>query len=250
MIERGEIAPVHAAIFADVGNEPRAVYEYLDYIDERTSFPIHRVSAGNLGDDMIAALAGERSRCATPPFAVLSAKDRAAGNPPGKLWRQCTRDYKIVPILRKVRELMKEAGVKSAVQLIGISTDEAHRMKPPRQKYLANEYPLIERLMSRRECLKWMESNGYQTPPKSACYFCPYMSDARAREIRDTDPESWAKAVAFDRSLRNTRKTGDAAIHGEIFVHRSGRPLEEAIDDSSHPSLDLFGEECEGMCGL
>ena len=44
----------------------------------------------------------------------------------------------------------------TAVELwLGISTDEAIRMKPSRDRWIQNRYPLIEAGMSRRDCMDW-----------------------------------------------------------------------------------------------
>lgn len=54
--------------------------------------------------------------------------------------------------------------------------------------------------------------------------------------------------MEVDRAIR----TGPRGIRGEVFLHRSGAPLDEvdlstAADDGQ---LDLWPNECEGMCGL
>lgn len=275
MIERGEVGPVDCAIFADVGNEPKKVYDFLDYIEENVSFPIQRVSAGNLGEDFLAVMRGEKGRCSTPPFSVVVG-NRDEAPPPienlasaieglgfevqvatrhakntgprvGRLWRQCTRDYKIRPILKRIRRMLKERGEAMAVQLIGISTDEAHRMKQAEAGYLENQWPLVDMGMSRRDCESWLRVRGYRMPPKSACYFCPYISNARLREMRDKDPDSYDKAVKFDRALRDAR-VDRSKYAGDVFIHRDGVPLEDV--DLGDDQGELFGEECEGMCGL
>ena len=105
--------------------------------------------------------------------------------------------------------------------------------------------------MSRHDCLRWCERHGYPTPPKSACTFCPYHSDAQWRALRDDDPESFADAVAIDQAIRNG--IGPRLPNGGgWFVHRSCVPLAD-VDLSTladHGQLDLFGNECEGMCGV
>lgn len=126
-------------------------------------------------------------------------------------------------------------------------------MKPSGVKYITNYYPLVEMNMSRDDCLQWMKAKGYPMPSKSACYFCPYTSDARFREMKMTDPDSWGKALAFDNAMRQTRVAKLAAgIKGEIFVHRSMTPLESVdlrnAEDAGQ--LSMFGNECEGMCGV
>src|SRR3954464_850519 len=57
------------AIFADTGWEPAAVYEHLEWLEgeaEKGGVPVHRVSAGNLRQDLLDAVAGRRPRVANP----------------------------------------------------------------------------------------------------------------------------------------------------------------------------------------
>ena len=65
--------------------------------------------------------------------------------------------------------------------------------------------------------------------------------------MRDYEPQEWEKAVEFDKELR---RDGDwVGAKGPVFLHRSGVPLGEATlgDDQT---IDMFANECEGMCGL
>ena len=245
MAAKGEITPMPAcAIFADTQSEPQTVYDWLEYLKGVLPFPVHIVTQGNLGNDFLAAIRGESNRCGQPPFFVRNPDNFDTG---GMLWRECTTEYKLNPIRRKVREL--SAG-NPVVQWIGISLDEAHRMKDSRVKYITNRYPLIDLRMSRGDCLEWMKRNGFRQPPKSACVFCPYASDYRWKSIKKNDPNSFALACDYDDAMRKTRTQKLAAgIKGELFIHRSMTPLRDAVlsDDNQ---LDLFGQECEGMCGV
>ena len=97
---------------------------------------------------------------------------------------QCTKHYKIAPIQAKVRELLgRKKGVRSgpvALQLIGISRDEAMRMKPSGKSWIENAWPLIEAGMTRLDCLRWFESHYPGRPlVKSSCVGCPFHSDAQ-----------------------------------------------------------------------
>jgi hypothetical protein len=70
--------------------------------------------------------------------------------------------------------------------------------------------------------------------------------------MRDNDPKSWADAIAIDAAIRPgmpgpKRPPGDA-----WWVHRSMVPLGQ-VDlrtDAELGQLDLFLNECEGMCGV
>jgi hypothetical protein len=249
MAAHGEIGPMpDCAIFADTGWEPRKVYQHLAWLERRLPFPVYRVSAGNLAEHV----AAER-----PKGKFLKVDIPAYIHDGGKLVglanRSCTRDFKIDPIRKKVRELLDLTGKRSpshavCEQWIGISTDEASRMKPSREPWQEMRWPLIEARMSRWDCLRWMERKGYPKPPKSSCIGCPFHSDAEWRALA---PDEFAEAVAVDRRLRD-RPAGAYRLKGTLYLHRSGKPLDE-VDLSTAEERgqgSLFNNECEGMCGV
>lgn len=240
------------AIFADTGWEPKAVYEHLDWLEREVAgrIPIYRVSAGNIRDDVLASIRDASKRIGQPPFFV-----RNSDGVDGILRRKCTTEYKVNPILLKIRELMgakPRQRVRGMVeQWFGISVDEAHRMRMPRETWINNRYPLIEKRMDRYSCLLWLERHGYHRPPKSACIGCPYRSDASWREMRMHQPDEWQEAVSFDRAIRR----GLPGVTSEAYLHRSLVPLEQVDLRSTEEmgQLTLFDgmdAECEGMCGV
>tara|TARA_R110000824_G_scaffold88053_1_gene216655 strand:- start:790 stop:1086 length:297 start_codon:yes stop_codon:yes gene_type:complete len=98
-----------------------------------------------------------------------------------------------------------------------------------------------------------MEKNNYPEPPRSACVFCPFHSDAEWKTIKDNDPEGFRAAVDLEKSIVTSKSqcTGRYEFKGDIRLHRSMQPLDEIdFDDISQPQLDLWGNECEGMCGV
>ena len=99
MMREGEIDPADAAIFADTGDEPEAVYEYLEYLEPLLPFPLHIVSAGKLSEDFLAALDDPAGRAGQPPFMVYNHEKKAGA----RLWRKCTTEYKLQPIRRKAQ---------------------------------------------------------------------------------------------------------------------------------------------------
>lgn len=214
--EFGEDAP-KVAVFSDTGWEPRHVYEHLDWLENEVSkygVKIKRTSKGNLREDFLrSAKTGER--VASIPFFVKN-EDGSKG----MLWRQCTSEYKINAVRKAIRELLgykPRRRVKETVELwMGISTDEIQRVKTSQVKWITNAYPLIERNMSRQDCIDWMKANGYPEPPKSSCIGCPYHNDAHWLDMKRNDPESWQDAVEFDRLVRKMPK-----VKGEVYLHRS-----------------------------
>jgi len=278
MAAHGEIGPMpDCAIFADTGWEPKAVYEHLAWLRSPNvlPFPVHIVSAGDIRADLLVGAHGERwasipafTRTVTPAGTELPVYDEDENGDLvvvgsrivasdrvgiGMIRRQCTGDYKIVPIRRKVRELLGIARRRSpkspvAEQWIGISLEEALRMKPSFESWQVNRWPLIERGMTRHDCLRWLEHHHYPLPPKSSCVGCPFHSNDHWRHMRDHDPEAWADAVSVDAAIR----TGFRGILGEVYLHRSAVPLDQAdlSTAADHGQLDLWPNECEGMCGV
>jgi hypothetical protein len=218
------------AIFADTGWEPRAVYDHLDWLEGKLPFPVHRVTLGNLKD---AVTAGGFSAV---PFYTTT----------GLGARQCTYQFKLRPIHKKVRELLGGKTPKGGAEMwIGISYDEMIRMKDSRVKYMVNRWPLVEREIRRRDCLSWMERNGYPKPPRSACLGCPFKRDSEWRELRDGPKDEWEATVAADKLLRQESRKVDQ------FMHRSLKPLDEVDLSTAEDRGQLnFLSECEGMCGV
>lgn len=240
MAAHGEIEAPDCAIFADTQSEPQSVYDHLDRLmsPDVLPFPVHIVTAGSLRQHIVDAMNGHIRMDNRPPFFT----DRG-----GPINRQCTTKHKIRPIIAKLRELA--AGGK-AEQWIGISTDEASRMKPARENWITNRWPLIEKNMSRYDCLGWMARHGLPRPPKSACTFCPYRNTEQWKQLRRHDPEAFADAVSIDELIRPGLP--NESKPSRLFVHYSARPLAE-VDFSlpeDHGQPDLFGNECEGLCGV
>ena len=113
-------------------------------------------------------------------------------------------------------------------------------------KYITYEYPLVTKEIRRHHCLQWMEQKGYPKPPRSACTFCPYHSNEEWRFVKE-NKEEWDEAVALDKKIRN----GFVSVKDELFLHKSGVPLDEADLDPNKDQQDLFNDICdEGMCGV
>lgn len=245
MAAAGEIGPMpKAAVFADTGDEPLSVYRWLDWLTTQLPFPVVKADNGESLSEHVFSSIDVKTRVSKPPLFTAGSD----GNKEGLLTRDCTKDFKVSVIQRAVRKLMIEHDTKSVIQWIGISTDEAVRMKPSRVKYSTHRWPLIDMGMSRHDCLRWMEANGYPKPPRSACVYCPHHSNKEWRRLRDEEPEAWDRAVAFDAKIR----TGIHKVKAKCFVHRDCVPLDQVdlSTDTERGQGLLWGNECEGMCGL
>ena len=256
MIQRGEIPMVDAAIFADTKGEPQAVYDHLNWLVKQLSYPVHRVSWRNLKQDILDASQGNYKAFTAPFFTLNSQTGKKA-----MLMRQCTSDYKIKPIVQKVRELLglkKGERRKEGTQvemLLGISVDEVSRMKPNRLKYITNIYPLVEKKMSRTNCKEWTKKHNYPNPPRSACTFCPFHNNEEWRIVKSVKAE-WDDVVKMDLAIRSQERfkrknIGKAVVNDELYIHRSCKPISEINFEKKNKDdqLNLFNEECFGYCG-
>jgi len=258
MAAHGEIGPMpKCAIFADTKAEPQSVYRWLDWLEKRLPFPVRRVIQGaGLVDDTLRLRRRKDNTGYWSPSGVPHYNrnnDGTTGHGP----RQCTKNFKIAPIARETRRIMKESGAQHIVRWIGISLDEVHRMKPSRDKYSTHIWPLIDKRMTRHDCKLWMDRHGYPPAPRSACVFCPYHSDSEWRRLKIEEPEEFELAVKFERDYQQTRSQQTRSQQTRLrvvvpFLHKSCVPLSQVdfSTDEDHGQQVMFGNECEGMCGV
>lgn len=227
MAAKGEITPMpKCCIFADTGDEPSAVYRWLRELERRLPFPVERAfnKAGRLSDNLV-----KYGHSMIPAFM------------PGSMGkRQCTTKWKLLPIIQLAKRIAGKGN--DVVMWIGISTDEVSRAKDSREPRITNRFPLLDAKMSRRDCVNWLYYQGIVNVPKSACTFCPYHTDAQWRGFKRANGKEWAQIVTVD-SMLNGR--------GE-YLHKSCKPITE-VDFSTEEErgqLNMFNNECEGMCGV
>ncbi len=245
-----------AAVFADTGWEPKEVYIHLKWLikeAKKHGIPVHIVSIGNIRENHLKAemrvsnVKEGRYQVDIPFFTKQPNGDKAINK------RQCTTEYKIRPVQRKIRELLgykkyQRIPASSVEQWIGISRDERHRAKMSRDKWIDNNFPLLtDQPMHRHQAIKWLQENyPKRSVPRSACIGCPFHSNAEWRNIKDNHPEEWADAVEFDKLTR--RKGG---MRGDLFLHKDCVPLDEAdLDTPEEKGQNDWVNECTGMCGM
>lgn len=247
MIEKGEVPMVQGAIFSDTMAEPKRVYSHLDWLEKQLSYPVYRVSKGDLKQDTLNAIKNN-TRVAMSPFYT---RNKETGKK-GMMLRQCTQDYKIAPLVKEIRRLLG-VGYRKRIpkgshvtQIFGISLDEVTRMRTSAKKYFTYNYPLVDLKMTRQDCLNWMKKNNYPRPPRSACTFCPFHSNEEWRYIKE-DEQEWKKVIEFDEKIRN----GWGKIKDNLYLHRSAEPLSLAnLEKTKDDQLNLFENDCEGQCGV
>ena len=257
MAAQGEISPMpDFAVFADTQDEPAEVMEYLEWLEKNLPYPVIRVTNGSLSEYSITPHFRKKDNSSYLKKTIPFFGKKECGETGFAIGRACTADFKIKPIRKVLKEkcgIIRAQKDCTITQWIGISWDEMQRMKVSPVKWMQNRWPLIERKMSRHHCKEWMRDNGYEEPPRSACYYCPFHDDDEWRRIRNNDPKSFQMAVDFDILLREKYKEHDKGYKMEAFLHRSCKPLGEvdfdSPEDKGQETFD-FASECDGMCGI
>lgn len=263
MAMRGELH-IDVAIFADTGDEPKAVYKHLEWMESLGGPTILRKSKGqSLSSDLLRGENSTGQRFASiPAFTLVPVEGK--DDEKGQTRRQCSREYKVDVIERAIRKdilgLAPRKHVPKGVnvtQYVGISLDEAGRFQRLKTRRTLGQMraPLIERFMTRASCLAWLEEFG-KVPhevPRSACTFCPFHDDEEWLRIK-SDPDDWASAVRVDEGMRRTGVIVNRNMDGAMYLHRSCQPLVQ-IDfkpktkDERQAEIP-FWRECLGVCGL
>ena len=245
--------PYDVAIFADTQDEPRAVYEHLARLMAMDTAPILTGTAGRLGNDLISGVDGRFA--SIPAFTA-----KVEGKNIGLIERQCTGSYKVAVveqiIRREVFGLLPRRSIPrkfAVVQSFGLSSDEQSRIAKTKRRvdqlgWAIPHFPLDVLRLERPDCRAYLATLGVDVA-RSACVFCPFKTNIEWRDLRDNDPEGWARAVAVDEGMRSADARCSRGLDQKLYVHRSCVPLSRApIDGPSLPSG--FLHECEGMCGV
>lgn len=256
LISKGQYRRPDAFIFADTQWEPPSVYENVKRCRERCDslgIPFYQVTAGSLRQNYLKGQSkahrddtNKNIRYASLPLFTLGPDGSS-----GMVRRQCTDIYKIRPINLKIRELLgipkpKRIPREAVESWMGISTDEASRMRDSMERWKRHVYPLIDLGISRVDCFKLLAEAGWPKPDRSACVGCPFRSSHEWRRIK-ANPSTWSDATEFDRAIRH--KPG---MRSQQFLHASRQPLQD-VDLSTledHGQINLFNNECTGHCGV
>lgn len=134
---------------------------------------------------------------------------------------------------------------------IGISVDEASRVKESRIPFIRQEHPLVDNGIDRNYCASALRQSTGQEAPRSACKKCPFHADVEWLKQRNEAPSDFAESVAFEQQLQEAASRQNA-VEGVPYLHEQCVPLDQVKLDSgpSHQQVNLFNNECEGLCGV
>lgn len=246
LIIQGKLPKPDIAVIADTGYETGATWEYkekvIDPAMDKIGIKIERVLCVEWAAQWAknGIFTGEKLDAVLIP--VFSTIEMVSAEKPSKLKNFCTRAWKTEVIdrwLSRTRKLTRS----KARKWIGFSSDEPIRylrmMEGEEFKKGLLWFPLVDGCrLSRWECIRLVESMGWPTPPRSACYMCPNHRDHEWRKLKKERPDEFQKAVEIEREIQRTDPNA--------WLHRSCIPLDQ-VDFSEEE--DLFSRPCDsGQC--
>lgn len=199
---------------------------------ENMKYPVQQKTVTNLRDEIIA-------------------RRRVPSINPQSRW--CTSDSKLVPIYKGYIRKEQEKGnyVKPCVAYIGLSYEELTRMYNPRLTEYTVEYPLIGRKMTRKDCILYVTEHGYEVPPKSGCYFCPFQSEKQWSILYHKHPDLYWDSVDLEESDLNfpTYKLNANGLTLRKFANYFSNTVQTTLDDSDE-AREAMACEAAGYCGV
>lgn len=217
LIAQGKIPRPDRIVIADTGREKTSTWEYLEEIVRPLLAPLGlevEIAPRALA---YVDLYGHNGGLLLPAYTRT-----------GKLSAYCSTEWKA----RVVRRYLTGGGATGEiVNWIGFAWDERGRVKGE----TGRAFPLIDRMLTKADCLQILTDAGLPLPPPSSCYMCPNMRDSEWRYVRDHYPADFELACQLDEEIR--AEDLDRGGSG-VWLHYSRVPLRdadlEAQDDSRH----------------
>lgn len=239
-------------VFADTGAEPQAIHKQVAWWKKRqkkvgntTPFIVatHNSMTRGLEEMLMRYIFTDYQRFQMPLY-FSKLNEEGEIKPAGMMRKQCTADFKIIPVQQAVRNLIKEElGLRKSqpmprhigiVMDLGYGYDELKRVNghvSHQSKYIYLAYPLIEEGYSTQDSIQYLAQRKLPSK-RSRFYFFPYNHTEKEIGVdlegffRD-EPISFLKACFFDEQLRSVQATGIKNMNSIPFFHRSRKPLVE-----------------------
>lgn len=269
---RGEVH-YDLIIFSDTGAEPEFIHEQVKWWQQRqaeygntTPFIIthHNSMERGLEEMLMRYIRTDYQRFQMPIYCNKIDEKTGLEVKAGVMPRQCTVDFKIIPVKQAARRIiMEELGLEPKQRMpkniafitdIGFSYDEINRIsmyQSPQYKYMYMAYPLVEENLTTEDSIKFLLDNQMPTQ-RSRCYLCPFNCDKQGiswQEIIDSEPLSFLKACWIDEQLRAVQATGSKIMQSIPYFHYTRVPLKDAYPDVYQGLMDSLHEELNAWIG-
>lgn len=169
------------------------------------------------------------NRATVVPFWITDRKTGELSKLPG---RQCTVDYKISEIYKEIRRregINKFNRSKHKVNMyIGFTVDEIARVKPNPLSYAENLYPLIDRGITKIDCIQYVKKKLGFKPVSSACNICFALNFDQVYEIYANDKQSWQRLLDLDAAMESYNHS---KIRGDVWMYHWQAKIMKRLKD-------------------
>jgi hypothetical protein len=233
LIAAGKLPTPDIAFMADTGRERSGTWPFVNGFIRpqlaKVGLELQIIEASDFADTAVITFGGSFSTIQLPGYTT-----QAGGI--GKLPPFCSGAWK-----RDVGErFLRSIGVERARNWIGISRDEARRIRAQHRNWLELWYPLIFQVpMTRAMCVELIRESGWKAEiPHSACWMCPNASDNEWLDMQANYPEDFRKACELEAEVRLADK--------HFYLHPSCVPLTEVDFTAQH---SMFADRgCTSGC--
>jgi len=234
MIALGELEPVDFAVHSNTTWDRESTY---DFEKQHTQWLVEH------GINVVTVRAENPQPVTDGGIVVIPAFNTPTDKGHSQIRRRCTNDWKIKPLRDFIRAELERRNIDKTPavveQWLGISFDEFQRAKDADVKYILHRYPLLEKKMTRNDCIQWLIKNNLPSPGKSSCTFCPYHSMDEWKRIKRAGGNDWSTVIQIDEKIRSNALPGTYPN----FVHPSCKPVNNAVripEDDGYVQRDLF----------
>jgi hypothetical protein len=184
-------------------------------------------------------------------------------------FKACTFAFKLNQLMKELRNKLNIHSFSKNKHLIhmyiGYSFDEIARFKPNPKSYAVNHAPLIDKNITKSQCIDYVEEKLGFTPRSSVCNMCFANDFDRVYDIYLHDKDGWKDILRLDDAMCNKPK--NHSLEQDVFMYR-WQALENVrlkyIDMNQYKEkydklketgqMSLFDEEqewgCNGGCFL
>jgi hypothetical protein len=212
LICQRELPAPDFAWIVDVGYEPRTTWQYVSDVLQP------RLTEIGVTLHVIRTTDYTQNDLVRSGFPTIPAYRRKEDGSMQKLHTHCSNGWKA----QVAERWLRAQGVQAVEQWVGISAEETSRVRESDKAWIRLRYPLIERGLTRSDCVYLIGSAGWPLPERTSCYLCPHRSAGDWRRLAMRNREDFARAVDAERQIRRTNP--------DIYLHRSGKPLDVAVN--------------------
>jgi hypothetical protein len=256
-------------IFSDTGAEPQFIHDQVQWWRDRqkaygntTPFITthHNSMHKGLEEMLMRWIYTDYQRFQMPVYCNKIDDETGIEVKAGIMPRQCTVDFKIVPVKQTARKLvMSQLGLNPQQRMpaniafiidIGFSYDEINRIntyQSPQYKYMYLSYPLVEENLTTDDSIQFLLENNMPSK-RSRCYVCPFNCNKQEigmdwKEIIEDEPLSFLKACWFDEQIRQIQRTGKKVMKSIPYLHYSRIPLKNAYPSDYHDLTQKYNNQ-------